>query len=118
MCNRHMSILGREEEHKEYTMDNCNEHEKNARAQDFWSGKRPCWEMTRCPEPIHRGCPAYRHRSFPCWEIEGTYCKWNEWGANGRDTSICLKCEVYLTWGEGRRIKLRLMGCGIKLLME
>jgi hypothetical protein len=39
MCNRHMSILGREEEHKEYTVHNCNEHEKNARAQDFWSGE-------------------------------------------------------------------------------
>lgn len=92
--------------------------DKNARAEDFWSGKTPCWEITRCPERIYLDCPAYRHRSYPCWEIEGTYCKWSDWGAKGRNTSLCLKCEVYLTWGEGRRIELRLMGQGIKLLIE
>jgi hypothetical protein len=67
---------------------------------------------------IHSDCPAYRNRDYPCWEIEGTYCKWNEWGANGRDTSLCLKCEVYVKYGEGKRIELKLRGVGLKLLID
>jgi len=92
--------------------------EETPSAEDFWTGKTPCWEMTRCPERIYSDCPAYRWRRYSCWEIEGTYCKWNEWGANGRDTSICLKCEVYLTWGGGKPIELRLVGQGMKLILE
>ncbi len=87
-------------------------------AEDFWRGKTPCWEMCRCPESIHAACPAYRHRQYPCWEIEGTYCKWDEWGTLGRDTSVCLICEVYLRWGEGKLIELKLRGQGIKLLLN
>ncbi|MFW6115089.1 MAG: hypothetical protein ACOC6E_02195 [Thermodesulfobacteriota bacterium] len=99
-------------------MDNFNEHENIAHTGDFWSGKTPCWKLTGCPERIYLDCPAYRHRSYPCWEIEGTYCKWSDWGGNGKDTSLCLKCEVYLTWGAGVRIELKLMGQGIKLLIK
>jgi hypothetical protein len=110
--------IGRGNKVKDHAMHSKKRDKKPTLAEDFWSGKTPCWEMTKCPEPIHSGCPAYHHRSYPCWEIEGTYCKWNEWGGNGRDISICLKCEVYLTWGEGRRIELRLLGHGIKLLIE
>lgn len=86
--------------------------------EDFWAGKTPCWEMMRCPESIQADCPAPRQRQYPCWEIEGTYCKWNGWGALGRDTSICLICEVYLTYGKGQRIELKLWGQGIKLLIN
>jgi hypothetical protein len=111
-------VLPGAKKERDRKMYSTKRREKPTVAEDFWSGKTPCWQMTRCPEPIHSSCPAYHHRSYPCWEIEGTYCKWNEWGANGRDISICLKCEVYLTWGEGRRIELRLLGHGIKLLME
>lgn len=83
---------------------------------DFWKRKTPCWEITRCPESIRADCPAYSHRQYACWEIEGTYCKWDEWGALGRDTSVCLICEVYIRWGKGKRIELKLLGQGIKLL--
>jgi hypothetical protein len=84
--------------------------------EDFWKGKTPCWEIAHCPEPIQADCPAPRHREYACWEIGGTYCKCDEWGTLGRDTSICLICEVYIRWGEGKRIELRLLGHGIKLL--
>jgi hypothetical protein len=84
----------------------------------YWERRTPCWEMMKCPEPIHSDCPAYRNRGYPCWEIEGTYCKWNEWGANGRDTSLCLKCEVYVKYGEGQHIVLKLRGVGLKLLID
>ena len=85
---------------------------------DYWERRTPCWEMMKCPEPIHSDCPAYRNRGYPCWEIEGTYCNWNEWGANGRDTSLCLKCEVYVKYGKGQHIVLKLRGVGLKLLID
>jgi len=85
---------------------------------DYWELKTPCWEMTKCPEPIYTTCPAYQHRSYPCWEIEGTYCKWNDWGSNGRDTSLCPKCDVYPKWGHGGNIELKLQGAGMKLLID
>lgn len=85
---------------------------------DFWRDKTPCWEMIGCPQSILADCPAPRHRQYPCWEIEGTYCKWDGWGTLGIDTSICLICEVYLRWGEGKPIKLKLRGQGIRLLLN
>ena len=85
-------------------------------AKDFWKGKTPCWEIACCPESILAACPAPRHRQYACWEIEGTYSKWDEWGTLGRDTSVCLICEVYIRWGEGKVIELKLLGQGIKLL--
>jgi len=78
----------------------------------------PCWEMMHCPRPVQVDCPAIHHRRYPCWEIEGTYCKWDRWGAQGRDTTICLVCEVYLKWGGSQPISLKLKGCGIRLLIR
>ena len=79
----------------------------------FWEGKRPCWEMCQCPEMIRSECPALKYQGFPCWEIEGTYCKLDDYGASGRDTSICEVCRVYKRWGENKPIELRLFGKGI-----
>lgn len=84
---------------------------------DFWTGKTPCWEMTNCPEPVHNDCSAYYHRQYACWEIEGSYCKWDEWGSLGTDTRVCSICVVYQTYGKGQPIELKLRGQGIKLLM-
>ena len=86
-----------------------------ASTKDFWQGKVSCWELTCCPEPIHKECPAYRYRQYPCWEIEGTYCKWDKRESLGRDTSPCLICNVYLSYGKGQSIKLKLWGQGIKV---
>lgn len=83
---------------------------------DFWREKMPCWEMTNCPDAIHEECPAPRYREYPCWEIEGTYCKWDDWGALGRDISVCQTCRVYVTWGSGNSIEIKLQGQGIKLI--
>ena len=99
-------------------MANAKHLKEKASPADYWEGKTPCWEMTKCPEAVYNDCPAYRNRGYPCWEIEGTYCKWNEWGSNGRDTSVCLKCEVYVKWGGGQRIELKLRGVGLKLLID
>ena len=60
----------------------------------FWESKGPCWEMCQCPETIRSECPAYKYQSLPCWEIEGTYCKLDDYGARGDDTSICQICRV------------------------
>lgn len=79
----------------------------------LWEGKRPCWEMCQCPEMIRSECPAPKYQSFPCWEIEGTYCKLDDYGASGRDTSICQVCRVYKRWGENKPIKIRHFGKGI-----
>jgi hypothetical protein len=78
----------------------------------FWEAKTPCWEMFRCPEEIRSECPAYKYRSLPCWEIEGTYCKLYDYGAKGDGTDICQHCRVYKRWGHGEPIEIKLCGKG------
>lgn len=79
----------------------------------FWEEKTPCWEMFRCPEAVRNECPAFNYRSLPCWEIEGTYCKLDDYAARGDDTSICQVCRVYKRWGGGKPIQIKLFGKGI-----
>jgi NADH:ubiquinone oxidoreductase subunit E len=88
---------------------------EGGRISSFWAGKTPCWEMTRCAPQIRDECPAYTHRTLPCWEIEGTYCKLTMGGScvSGCDTSICQTCRVYKKYGEGKPIDLKLLGAGI-----
>ena len=83
------------------------------RATDFWQGKIPCWEMCHCPQVIKSECPAPKYPSFPCWEIEGTYCKLTADGTSGKDISICRRCRVYRRWGENKPIELKLSDRGI-----
>jgi len=85
---------------------------------DFWDNKIPCWEMTCCPEAIHNDCASHSIRKYPCWEVEGTYCKWSDWSSLGIDTEICLICRVYLTYSNGGPIRLKLRGRGIKLMVK
>lgn len=80
---------------------------------NFWAGKAPCWEKCHCPETIQAECPATKYQFLPCWEIEGTYCKLDNMGATGRDTSICQVCQVYRKYGNGEPIRLRLFGRGL-----
>ncbi len=80
---------------------------------DFWQGKTPCWEMCHCPEVIKSECPAPKYVPFPCWEIEGTYCKLTTDGTSGRDISICQMCRVYKRWGQNKPIELKLFGRGV-----
>jgi CheY-like chemotaxis protein len=84
----------------------------------FWAGKRPCWEMCQCPEAIGGECPAPKYQSLPCWEIEGTYCKLEDYGARGDDLSICHVCRVYKRWGGGEPIQLRLFGKGMNAALK
>jgi len=81
--------------------------------ENFWTGKVPCWEKSHCPEMIKGECPAAKYQFLPCWEIEGTYCKLNDRGATGRDTTICENCPVYKKYGNGQPIKIRLFGHGM-----
>jgi len=80
---------------------------------DFWQGKTPCWEMCHCPEVIKSECPAPKYPSFPCWEIEGTYCKLTTDGTSGRDISICQVCRVHKQWGQNEPIELKLFSRGV-----
>lgn len=84
-----------------------------APALGFWEGKSPCWEMFRCPESVKSECPAFKYRTVPCWQIEGTYCKLLEKGVKGDATDICINCRVYKRWGHGERVKIRLRGKGM-----
>ena len=84
----------------------------------FWTGKTPCWEMCQCPQMIKEECPTSKYTFLPCWEIEGTYCKLDDYGATGRDTSLCEMCRVYRKWGGGKPIQLRLFGRGITTSLE
>jgi hypothetical protein len=80
--------------------------------QGYWEGKTACWEMSNCPTSIHKDCPAFKKNDLPCWEIEGTYCKLDDYGATGRDTSICQICRVYKRFGNGEPIKIKRFGEG------
>jgi hypothetical protein len=79
---------------------------------NFWAGKTPCWESCHCPEMIKEGCPVSKHTYLPCWEIEGTYCKLDDLGITGTDTSICEICRVYKKYGKDKPIQIRLFGKG------
>ena len=81
--------------------------------ENYWTGKTPCWEKNHCPEMIKAECPAMKFQFLPCWQIEGTYCKLNDNGATGRDTTICETCQTYKKYGKGEPIKIRLFGHGI-----
>ena len=78
----------------------------------FWEEKTPCWEMFRCPEGIKTECPAFKYRSLPCWEIEGTYSKLYNYGAKGDSIDICRGCRVYKRYGHGESIQIKLLGKG------
>jgi len=78
----------------------------------FWEGKTPCWEMFRCPEAMRNECPAFKYRTLPCWQIEGTYCKLLDYGQRGDGTDICQVCRVYKKWGHGEPIEIKLCGKG------
>lgn len=78
----------------------------------FWEGKTSCWEMCTCPPTLRKECPAFKNRNLPCWEVEGTYCKLDDYGATGRDTGICRVCRVYKRWGENKNLEIKLCGQG------
>jgi hypothetical protein len=81
----------------------------------FWADKQPCWEKCHCPELIRAECPATKYQFLPCWEIEGTYCKLDNHGSMGADTSICQVCRVYRKYGNGKPITLKLYGKGMNV---
>lgn len=91
------------------TVNGVEEGKKNG----FWADREACWEKCHCPEMIQAECPATRYQFLPCWEIEGTYCKLDDRGATGRDTTVCQTCRVYREYGQGKEIKLKLFGRGL-----
>jgi len=80
---------------------------------NFWADKSPCWEMCHCPAIIREECPALKYQFLPCWQIEGTYCKLDDYGETGTDISICLVCRVYKKYGKDGPIEIKLLGRGI-----
>jgi hypothetical protein len=80
---------------------------------NYWASRTPCWEMCHCPAMIRDECPATRYQFTPCWQIEGTYCKLDDYGVTGTDTTICQVCRVYKKYGNGEPIVLKLFGRGI-----
>ena len=85
---------------------------------NFWTRKTPCWELSHCTNMVKAECPSFKYQFLPCWEIEGTYCKLDDYGANGKDTSICEICKIYKIYGEGKPIQLKLLGRGINTSLE
>lgn len=88
-------------------------HPSENQKENFWNGKTPCWEICHCPAIIREECPASKYQFLPCWQIEGTYCKLDNHGETGVDTSICEVCRVYKKYGMDKPIELKLLGRGI-----
>jgi methyl-accepting chemotaxis protein len=86
---------------------------KEEQGVNFWADKTACFKLCNCPEMITNECPVSKYQFLPCWEIEGTYCKLDDKGSTGRDTSICETCRVYKKYGNGEPIVLKLFGKGI-----
>jgi len=84
----------------------------------FWENKTPCWEMLSCPKAIMENCPTFINRGLPCWQIEGTYCKLQGDGNQGRNTDICRVCRVYKRWGQDKPIELKLYGKGFNTTVK
>lgn len=80
---------------------------------NFWTGKTPCWEMCHCPVMIREECPAPKYQILPCWQVEGTYCKLDDYGENGDDVKICEVCRVYKKYSRNKPVELKLFGRGI-----
>ena len=95
------------------TVEKKQELAAGASQSSFWTDKQPCWEKCHCPEAIKSECPATTYQFVPCWEIEGTYCKLDDHGATGKDTSICEVCRVYKKYGKGEPIRLKIFGKGM-----
>ena len=93
------------------------ETEQDASRFNFWADKQPCWEKCHCPELIKAECPATTYQFLACWEIEGTYCKLDDHGATGKDTSICEVCRVYKKFGNNEPIRLKLFGKGMDTVL-
>jgi len=87
-------------------------------AAGFWENKTPCWQMCRCPDIIKNECPAPKYPDMPCWAVEGTYCKLDDYGAKGDDVTICEVCRVYKKWGNGEPIQMRVKGKGINASLK
>ena len=85
---------------------------------NFWMDKTPCWEMCNCPKMIQEECPTPKYQFLPCWEIEGTYCKLDDYGTSGTDIKICETCQVYKKWGNSEPIHLKLLGKGINTSLK
>jgi hypothetical protein len=85
---------------------------------NFWENKVHCSELCNCPEMIKSECPVENYQFLPCWEIEGTYCKLDDMGSSGDDTTICHTCRVYKKYGNNQPIKLKLFGKGMNTLVE
>ncbi|MBN1374993.1 MAG: hypothetical protein JXA01_02435 [Dehalococcoidia bacterium] len=86
-----------------------------AESSNYWADKQPCWEKCHCPEMIKADCPSAKYQFLPCWEIEGTYCKLDDHGATGKDTSICEVCRVYKKYGNGEPVRMKLWGKGMNV---
>lgn len=84
----------------------------------FWEGKTPCWQMFRCPDDLKKECPAFKDRSLPCWEIEGTYSKLYDYGIKGNSSDICQHCRVYKKWGQNKPIEIKLYGRGFDSICQ
>jgi len=84
----------------------------------FWEEKTPCWEMFRCPEAVRNECPAFHYRNLPCWQIEGTYSKLQDYGTKGECTKICENCRVYKRYGNAEPIEIKLQGKGFNQAPE
>jgi len=80
----------------------------------FWEGKTPCWEMFQCPVEVRNECPAFKYRSQPCWEMEGTYHKQFDYGEKGEGIDICQSCRVYKRWADEKSIEVKLRGNKLK----
>lgn len=88
---------------------------KTLQMENFWEGKTPCWELSRCPDEIRDACGAFKYRYLPCWEIEGTFCKLQGDGSNGDSIEICSDCRVYKKFGNREPIILKSFGHGFNV---
>jgi hypothetical protein len=82
-----------------------------SRKSDSPISKKPCWQITKCPNERKKQCPAWEFKSGNlCWLINGTVCNGSTKKTWKEKMEICRSCEVltniFLISSEGRGKKL------------
>ena len=67
-----------------------------SRRQDRKKGKRPCWEIRKCPPEEKKACPAWEFQiGHLCWLINGTICCGTVQAGWKEKMKLCRSCEVF-----------------------
>ncbi|MEE8398923.1 MAG: helix-turn-helix transcriptional regulator [Desulfobacterales bacterium] len=65
-------------------------------SRDREKGKKPCWEIRKCPPEQKQACPAWEFQiGHLCWFINGTICYGTVQANWSEKMKLCRSCDVF-----------------------